>query len=179
MKTALILVDIQNDYFPNGRMELVNMTQAAAVARQLLDKFRKMNAPIIHVQHISTHDGATFFLPDTDGANINEVVKPLPGEPVVIKHSPNSFLNTNLHELLKTLGIDTITICGAMTHVCIDSTARAAFDLGYKAIVISDACATRDLTSDGTKVPAAQVQAAYMAGLSFVFADVQRADETC
>lgn len=101
-------------------------------------------------------------------------MKPIAGETVIIKHSPNSFLNTNLHEVLQKQGIETLTICGAMTHVCIDSTTRAAFDLGYKAIVIADACATRNLTMHGAHVPAAQVQAAYMAGLGFVFADIQQ-----
>lgn len=174
MKNALILIDIQKDYFPKGKMELVNMTSAAAVARQLLDKFRKMNAPVIHIQHISTHPGATFFLPDTEGVEIHEQVKPIAGEPVIIKHSPNSFLNTNLHELLQKQGIDTLTLCGAMTHVCIDSTARTAFDLGYKSIVIENACATKDVAINGIEVPAGQVQAAYMAGLSFIFAEIQR-----
>ncbi len=175
MKNALILIDIQNDYFPNGKMELVNMTTAAKMARHMLDKFRKMDASIIHIQHISTHEGATFFLPNTTGAEINDVVKPSAGEAVIVKHSPNSFLNTNLDELLKNQGIDTITLVGAMTHVCVDSTARAAFDLGYKAIVIADACATSDLSMNGVDVPASQVQAAFLAGLSFVFAEVQNA----
>ena len=174
MNNALILIDIQNDYFPNGKMELVNMTNAAKVACHMLDKFRKMNAPIIHIQHIpNTHQGATFFLPNTTGAEIHEVVKPSTGETVIVKHSPNSFLNTNLDGLLKKLGVDTVTLVGAMTHVCVDSTARAAFDLGYKAIVIADACATRDLSMNGVDVPANQVQAAFLAGLSFVFATVQ------
>ncbi len=175
MKNALILIDIQNDYFPRGKMELVDITQAANKARHMLDKFRKMTAPIIHIQHISTHEGATFFLPNTAGVEINEAVKPLDGETVIVKHSPNSFLNTNLDELLKGLGVDTVILLGAMTHVCIDSTARAAFDLGYKAIVIADACATRDVSMNGIDVPASQVQAAFLAGLSFVFAEVQNA----
>lgn len=175
MKNALILIDIQNDYFPGGKMELVNMTQAAEKAKQLLAQFRKNGETIIHVQHIANNAGATFFLPETDGAEIHASVKPVAGEPLIVKHTPNSFHQTNLHELLQKLGVDTVTIVGAMTHICIDSTAKAAFDLGYKAIVIADATATRDLTIDGVTVPAKQVQAAYLAGLSFVFAQVQNA----
>ena len=173
MKNALILIDIQNDYFPQGRKELVNMTSAAAVARQLLEKFRKEKSPVIHIQHISTRKDATFFLPDTEGVKINNEVLPAADEPVIIKHSPNSFLNTTLHETLKELNVDTVTIVGAMTHMCIDSTTRAAFDHGYKAIVVADACATLDLALNGVTVPAAQVQTAFLAGLGFVFADIQ------
>jgi nicotinamidase-related amidase len=173
MKNALILIDIQNDYFPNGKMELVNMTNAAKAARQLLDESRKDNTPVIHIQHISTNKGATFFLPDTAGAEINDIVKPLANETVIIKHSPNSFLNTNLNDMLKKLSVETVTIVGAMTHVCIDSTARAAFDLGYKVIVVAEACATRDVTLNGKTVSAEDVQTAYLAGLGFVFAEIQ------
>jgi len=175
MKNALILIDIQNDYFPGGKMELVNMLDATKKAKQLLEQFRKNGDPVIHIQHIANNEGASFFLPETDGAEIHELVKPAAGEALIIKHTPNSFNQTNLHEQLQKLGVDTVTIVGAMTHVCVDSTARAAFDLGYQAIVIADATATRDLSMDGVMVPAKQVQAAYLAGLSFVFAKVQNA----
>src|SRR3990167_9845755 len=175
MKNALILIDIQNDYFPGGKMELVNMIEATKKAKVLLDQFRKNGDPVIHIQHIDNSEGATFFLPETNGAEIHELVKPAVGEALIIKHTPNSFNQTNLHEQLQKLGVDTVTLVGAMTHICIDSTAKAAFDLGYQAIVIGDATATRDLSIDDVTVPAKQVQAAYLAGLSFVFAKVQNA----
>ena len=76
MNNCLVLVDLQNDYFPGGNMELVGIEEAAANAQILLNKFRKAKLPIIHIQHISAHPGATFFLPETDGANINQRVTP-------------------------------------------------------------------------------------------------------
>jgi nicotinamidase-related amidase len=172
MKTALILIDIQNDYFPGGSMELVNVEHAASKARELLDKFRKESAPIFHVQHIAARPNATFFLPGTRGAEIHNIVKPNAGETVIIKHYPNSFRDTNLQDELKKAGIEKLIICGAMSHMCIDSTTRAAFDLGYECTVVSDACATKDLSSNGVHVQAEQVHAAYMAGLNGVFAEV-------
>ena len=100
MKAALILIDIQNDYFPGGAMELAGMTQAAAQARELLAAFRQARRPIFHVQHLALGPGATFFRPDTPGVEINESVRPLPGEALIQKHYPNAFRDTDLQEAL-------------------------------------------------------------------------------
>lgn len=172
MSTALILIDIQNDYFPGGNMELVGIENATNNARELLNKFRNKKAPIFHIQHVSIRPNATFFISDTKGVEINDYVKPNAGEPVIIKHYPNSFRDTDLHEKLKHYDIKKLIICGAMSHMCIDTTTRAAFDLGYKCVVISDACATKDLLFQDIHVPAQQVHAAYMAGLHGIFSEV-------
>lgn len=172
--TALILIDIQNDYFPEGKMELIGMTQATENAKSILEYFRKENSPIFHIQHISTRPNAHFFIKGTIGAEIHESVKPKLNqkEKLIIKHYPNSFRETSLHEQLKELSIEKLIICGAMSHMCIDTTTRYAFDLGYSSIVIADACATKNLIFQNIEVPAAQVHAAYMAGLSGLFAEV-------
>jgi nicotinamidase-related amidase len=165
MKTALILIDIQNDYFPGGRMELEGPVEAAAQACTLLDFFRQQKWPTVHIQHISTRPGATFFLPDTDGMQIHPSIAPLADETVIVKHFPNSFRETTLLEHLKGLGVERLVICGMMTHMCVDATVRAAADLGYPVLLASDACATRTLAYGEMKVPAAQVQAAFLAAL--------------
>jgi nicotinamidase-related amidase len=165
MKTALILIDIQNDYFPGGKMELEGPVEAAAQARGLLDFFRQQKWPTIHIQHISTRPGATFFLPDTDGAKIHPSIAPLAGETVIVKHFPNSFRETMLLEHLKGLGVERLVLCGMMTHMCVDATVRAAVDLGFPILLAADACATRALAYGETKVPAAQVHAAFLAAL--------------
>ncbi len=172
MTTGLLLIDLQNDYFPGGPMELVGAETAVANARRLLDLFREQQRPIIHVQHLSLRPGAGFFLPGTPGAEIHPLVAPAEGESLVQKHFPNSFRDTNLLALLKEQGIERLVICGAMSHMCIDATTRAAFDLGFACTLAHDACATRDLEFDGTKAPAAQVHAAYMAALAAVYAQV-------
>lgn len=172
MRTALILIDIQNDYFSGGKMELVNMEKAAHYASKLLDQFRKLKLPIFHIQHISTRSNATFFKPETIGVEINDCVKPNFNETVITKHYPNSFRNTMLHDQLMRNDINKLVICGAMSHMCIDATTRAAFDLGYQSTVISDACATKDLAFHGINVSAKQVHAAFMAGLHGIFANV-------
>ena len=100
MKTGLLLVDIQNDYFPGGRMELVGINEASAKAKDLLSLFRENQWPTFHIQHISIGKGATFFLPDTSGVEIHESIKPLPEDVVIQKHYPNSFRETDLYEQL-------------------------------------------------------------------------------
>lgn len=172
MTTALLLIDLQNDYFPGGAMALEGSEAAVAVATRLLDRWRARHLPVIHVQHLSTRPGAGFFIPGTAGAEIHPAVAPLPGEPVVTKHMPNSFRDTPLADLLRAGGIDRLVIAGMMTHMCVDSTTRAAFDLGFRCTVVRDACATRALPLDDAVVPAAQVQAAFLAALHGLFADV-------
>ena len=177
MNTALVLVDIQQDYFPKGRMEVVGAVEAGRAAIKLLDYFRAKKLPVVHVQHISTRADATFFLPATEGINFYEGVRPLAAEAVVRKHFPNSFRDTNLHEYLESQKIKELVICGMMSHMCIDATVRAAFDGGYTCIVAHDACAARNLVFNGIDIPAMHVHGAYMAALGAVYAQVMSAGE--
>jgi nicotinamidase-related amidase len=172
MNHCLILIDIQNDYFPGGAMALAGIEEAAANARILLNAFRKTKSPVIHVQHISARAGAAFFLPDTHGAEINETAAPMGKEPVVTKNFPNSFRSTTLLEILQKVKPDPLVICGAMSHMCIDATTRAAFDLGFNCIVAEDACATKDLIFKGKTIKSSDVHASFMAALSAPYAKV-------
>lgn len=177
MNTALLIVDIQKDYFSGGRMELVGADTASEQARRILAFFRERKLPVFHVQHVSTRADAAFFLPDTEGVSIHDSVAPLSDEIVIRKHFPNSFRDTGLQEILQGKGIQTLVICGMMSHMCIDATVRAAFDHGYTCIVVHDACATRALSFSGVDIPAQHVHGAYMAALSAVYAKVLSADE--
>jgi nicotinamidase-related amidase len=172
MKTALLLIDIQNDYFPGGAMELVDSQLAAKQAKALLEHFRAAKQPIWHIQHIATRPDATFFLPNTEGAAIHAIVAPLPGEPVIVKHFPNAFYQTNLLDDLRTQSVERLVICGMMTHMCIDTTVRAAKDAGFGCVIASSACATKDLSFAGKTVAAADVQTAFLSALSYYFAEV-------
>jgi nicotinamidase-related amidase len=153
------------------------MEDAAAKVSELLARFRSAGLPLYHVQHLSIRPGATFFLPATLGVEIHETVKPKAGEPLVQKHFPNAFRETTLLEAVRKDGVEHLVICGAMSHMCIDATTRAAFDLGFKCTVIDDACATRDLTFRGERVAAADVHAAFMAALSVPYASVVSAGD--
>jgi nicotinamidase-related amidase len=177
MSIALVLVDIQNDYFPGGAMELVGPTAAADQAAKILAAFRSKGLPVVHIQHISLRPGATFFLPGTAGAEIHERVRPNPGETVIQKHFPNSFRETSLLEHLREHKVSRLAIAGMMTHMCIDTTTRAATDLGFACTLAHDACATRALSFNGTQVSAGDAQTAYLAGLNGSFAKIVSADE--
>lgn len=171
-KTALIIVDIQNDYFENGGLELVNPIEASKNAGKILEHFRNKNLPLVHVQHLSAEKESPVFALGSEGVKIHENVQPLEGEKLVQKYYPNSFRETDLLQYLKDQDVTDLVITGMMTHMCIDATTRAAFDLGFKCTVISDACATRDLEIDGKAVAADDVHHAFLAALAFAYGDV-------
>ncbi len=173
MKTALIVIDIQNDYFDKGTMALVGSDKASENARLLLDRFRADSLPLIHIQHIAARPTATFFLPNTKGAEIHDNVKPLGQEKVIVKHYPNSFRETELLDYLKSKNITNLVICGMMTHMCVDATARAAKDFGFNLVLIGDACATKDQEINEQIVKAEEVQKSFLAALNYFYATVK------
>lgn len=177
MNTALILIDIQNDYFPKGRMTLDGAPEAAANAARLLEAARSSGLPICHIQHISTRKSAAFFLPGTEGMQINAAVAPAAGEPVILKHYPNSFRETSLPSFLRGRDIKRLIIVGMMSNMCVDATVRAAFDMGYESIVAHDACAARALKLGEREVSAQDVHVSFMAALGSVCARVVSTDE--
>jgi nicotinamidase-related amidase len=177
MNTGLILVDIQKDYFPGGRMELVGMQEAGQRAGELLTLFRRQGRPTFHIQHISLRPGASFFLPDPEGIQLHECIQPQAGELVIQKNYPNSFRETSLLQELEKHAVNKLVICGAMSHMCIDATTRAAFDLGLDCTVIQNACATRNLAFGGKTIAAADVHGAFMAALGSAYAQVLSSDE--
>jgi nicotinamidase-related amidase len=177
MSKALILIDIQNDYFENGANALVGPEVAGENARRVLESFRKDKLPVIHIQHLSVRPGSTFFIPNTVGADIHSLAKPLDTEKVIVKHFPNSFRETGLGDYLTSLNISELVICGMMTHMCVDATTRAAKDLGYTCTLIGDACATKDLEINGQKVAAKDVHNSFLAALSYYYATVLTSEE--
>ena len=174
---ALVIIDIQNDYFPGGAMELEGADAAGANAAKAIASFRQGGVPVFHVRHLSVRPGSTFFIPGTRGAEIHASVAPRPGEPVVEKNFPNSFRNTGLDKQLKDLNVKSLVVAGMMTHMCVDATVRQAADLGYGVTLLGDACATREQSYGGEKVPARQVHAAFLAALNGFYAKVIKTDE--
>jgi nicotinamidase-related amidase len=177
MNTALVLIDIQNDYFPGGKGTLEGSLEASQQAGRLLQHFRQKGLPSIFIQHVANRPGATTFLPGTDGVNIHENIRPLPGETIFQKHYPNSFRDTPLLEHLRGLGIERLVICGMMTHMCVDSTVRAAFDYGFACWLAQDACATRALSLAGRTIPAEYVHLSFLAALNGRYSQVLTGDE--
>ncbi len=171
-KRALIVIDLQTDYFLGGKWTLHEVNAAADNAARLIGAARESGDLLVHVRHEGPANDAPFFAPGTDGAKTHSKVLPADGEAVVLKNNVNAFRGTELKELLDRYGVREVTICGAMSHMCIDAAARAAQDSGYTVNVVHDACASRDLEFNGVAVPAAQVHAAFMAALDFGYATV-------
>jgi nicotinamidase-related amidase len=171
-KRALIVVDIQNDYFAGGRCPLVGIDAAADNAARAIAAARDAGDLVVHIRHEFHSADAPFFAPGSEGARIHPKAQSQDSETVIVKHFPNAFRDTGLKALLDKSGIEEVTIVGAMSHMCVDAATRAACDFGYKVTVVHDACATRDLTFNEVTVPAAQVHAAFMAALASSYAKV-------
>lgn len=176
-RQALVIVDFQNDYLPDGRMPLEGIQEAIDQASTLLAATRLTDIPVVHVRHEFAGDDAPFFAPGTAGAAIIDALGPEPHERVFLKRHPNAFRDTGLHAFLGGEEIKSLLIIGAMSHVCIDATVRAAVDLGYDVTVAHDAVATRALTFGETTVPATHVHAAFMSALAFAYARVVRVQD--
>lgn len=177
MSKTLVLIDLQNDYFPGGAMELVGADAALRQAAGLLEAFRERTLPVIHIQHVSERPGATFFLPGTEGVEIHPAVQPGSGERVIVKHFPSAFRETDLQAVLAETGASEVVFAGMMTHMCVDTTVRAAADLDLQCSLAHDACATRNLKFGADQVSAVDVQVAYLAALNGAFASVRAAAE--
>ncbi|SER88418.1 cysteine hydrolase family protein [Pedobacter rhizosphaerae] len=177
-RKALIIIDVQNDYFENGAIELVNPVEASLNVAKVMKHFRENNLPIAHIQHVSANPEAVpIFVKGTKGVEIHENVKPLEEEHIFEKFYPNSFRETGLLDYLKENDVSEVIITGMMTHMCVDATTRAAFDLGYKCTVIGDACASRDLEINGKTVKADDVHHAFLAALAFFYAEIKSTEE--
>lgn len=172
MNTALLLIDMQNDYFPSGRMPLERSIEASMKAQEVLQAFRNKQRPVFHVQHISTRPDATYFLPCTKGIEFHPNVQPLKNEVIVKKHYPNSFKDTALFAQLKKKHIRHLVIGGMMTHLCVDATVRAAYDLGFSCTVLHDACASKNLEFNGALIPAQSVHHAFLSALQPTYGNV-------
>ncbi len=153
-RTALLIIDIQDFYFPGGKTELVEPEKAAENAKAILIAFRHNGNPVVHVRHV--------FEP---GGNINNRVEPISGEAIFSKKAVNSFVGTDLKAHLDSLAVSEIIICGMQTHMCVEAAVRAAVDFGYNVTLIDDACATRNLKWNDIEVPAQMVHAATLSTL--------------
>ncbi|MDR2875659.1 MAG: cysteine hydrolase [Methylobacillus sp.] len=163
--SALIIIDAQNTYC-EGIMKLDGMDKALAECKVLLDRFRAARRPIFHIRH-DAGVGTPYDVNSRIG-QIVDLLTPANGEPVITKNYPSSFAQTQLDALLKQAGIENLILVGFMSHMCVNSTARAAFDMGYRPTVVASATATRalPLKTTGESIPSAQIHTAALAALS-------------
>lgn len=174
-KQAVVVVDFQNDYLTSGAWPLSRIDDAVRNAAKVIQDARSKGIPIIHVRHESPA-GAPFFVAGSPGAEIIPAVAPIDSEKVVVKNFPNAFRDTDLKTRLDEESVTDVIVIGAMSHMCIDATARAAFDQGYNVTVVEDAAATCDAEFNGMTVPADQVHGAFMYALGFAYGKVVKTD---
>ncbi|GEO98746.1 cysteine hydrolase family protein [Methylobacterium haplocladii] len=168
--SALLMVDLQNTY-REGLMKLEGVEPAIVEAQALLERARKAGIPIIHVRH-DAGAGSPYDVAARIG-QISDEVAPQGDEAVITKAYPSAFVGTDLQQLLEKAGVKNVIVAGFMTHMCVNSTARSAFSLGFSPTVVASTTATRDLPSaDGSIVSAAALQAASLAALGDLFAVV-------
>ncbi|KRB49645.1 cysteine hydrolase family protein [Phenylobacterium sp. Root700] len=176
-KRAVVVVDLQNEYLSSGKLPLVGIGQAVQNAAKVIAAARGSGDLIVHIRHETPAANAPVFTPGSEGVQIISDVAPATGERVIVKNYPNAFRETDLEQILKAQDAQEVVIVGAMSHMCVAATSRAASDLGYKTTVVHDACATMDLEFNGQAVPAAQVHAANMAAIAFAHGAVVSTEE--
>jgi nicotinamidase-related amidase len=164
--TALLIIDIQNFYFPNGALPLIEPEKAAENAAKLLTTFRDNNMLVIHVRHNAN-----------SGAEIHKLVAPIEGEKKISKDKANSFVGTDLLDYLHANSIENLVICGMQTHMCLEAATRAASDYGFNCTVIDDACTTRDLKFGETIVKAKDVHYSTLSTLKGTYAEIKTTEE--
>ena len=161
-KTALLIIDIQEFYFPEGSVPLVNPLEAAINARELLNAFRNRDLLIVHIRHNASSDG-----------DIHPIVMPLENEEVITKNKANAFIGTDLLDYLNDNKITDIIICGMQTHMFVEAATRAASDYGFNCTVIEDACATRDLKYRDNTIKAIEVHYSTLSALNKTYATIK------
>lgn len=168
---VLIVIDAQREYV-DGKLPLSGMEPALTEIGSLLARARKAGAPIIHIKHRGRPGGA--FGPDTPGFDIADAAAPSGAEAIIEKSLPNAFAGTTLQATLDGLGRKQLILTGFMTHMCVEATARAALDHGFKSTVVAAATATRDLPDPltGNAVPTTEVQRNALAALADRFATI-------
>ncbi len=170
-KTALLVIDFQNEYF-SGKLPIPDGEKALANAKRLIGRADVDGVKVYHVQHI-TPAGSPVFAEDSAASEFHRDIRPASNHSLVRKSSVSVFATTDLDQLLKQAGIDTLVITGLMTHACVAGAARDAVPLGYKVIVANDACATRDLDmADGGTVSHAALHRAALASIDDTFGDI-------
>ena len=164
---ALIIIDIQKVYFCEEKYFLPNSEAAAKNAGEILNLWRRTGKTVIHVKHHFQLNEQLQYLND-----IHETVLPKDNEVIVEKRYPNSFLKTDLLEVLNAGKISEVVIVGMMSNMCIDTTVRACQNYGIKTTLIHDACAAKSIVFRNEEIPADIVHKVFMGAMDGMFAKV-------
>ena len=141
MTKALLLIDLQNDYFPGGKFPLWNTEVVLENIERAIAKANTQGVPVIHIQHIAKGGLSPFFNEGTPGADIHpSILAAAPKATVVVKEFADSFEKTNLEETLTKLGVTDLLVCGMMTQNCVTHTAISKAAEKYSVTILPDCC---------------------------------------
>lgn len=175
-QTAVIVIDIQNEYFAGGKMPIPDGMKALQNSKRLVEFAHKHGMLVFFVRHEGAADGP-LFAKGSRFAEFHKDLQPGKNDRVITKATPSSFVGTDLKQQLDSLGIKQLIVTGLMTHMCVSSTARDAVPLGYSVIIPEDATATRDLATWDNKVVDHKVlQQSALTGVADVFAEIKTTD---
>jgi nicotinamidase-related amidase len=176
MNRALIVIDVQNEYFtgalpityPNGHLDKITHTMDVAQSKGI---------PSIVVQHTETAPDTPFFKRDSLEWQIHPQVRDRPCDLLIEKHLPGCFTGTGLEEWLKERNIDTLVISGYMTHMCCDTTARQAMHLGMNVEFLSDATGTLAVENNAGAVSAEELHRSILVAQQMMISTVLSTEE--
>ena len=173
---ALVIIDVQNNYFKGGYCQLYNSEGTTIKIKKVIDYFRESKKPIYYIKHDFTISGITEE-ENEKLRSINDIIKPKKDDVIIEKKYPSSFLKTTLKKELDARDIKELVIVGMMSHMCVDTTVRAAMDYGYKVVVLEDGCTTKSLETKSGEVSAEVVHNVFMASLQGYFAEIKTVDK--
>lgn len=177
MKRALIVVDVQNEYFEGGALPISYPPNSFSRIKEAIEEAQKAGILVVFVQHASLKENAGAFVRGSHLWEFHDDIKKLTPDLVIEKNHASSFVGTDLNWRLRTLGVDTVTIVGYMTQNCCDATARDASQLGYNVEFLSDANGTLAFSNNAGEVSAEELHRSFLVAQAFGFSRVLSLDE--
>lgn len=175
MKRALLVIDVQNEYF-SGKLPISHPSESLDNILKAMDFAAANHIPVALIQHAAKSDDSPVFRKGSHEWELHPEIEKRPRDILIEKHWPDSFAETTLGEWLTNNGIDTLTVCGYMTQMCCDTTARRAYHLGYVVEFLADATGTLSFTNEAGTVTAEELHRAILV-TQCRFSKVMKTDE--
>ena len=161
MKRGLLVIDVQNEYF-TGKLPVSYPPGSFANILRAMDAARSHRVSVVVIQHSAMSEASPVFRKGSHEWRLHSDIGIRQRDVLIEKKWPDSFMGTELEEWLEGAGIDTLAICGYMTQMCCDTTARRAFHLGYAVEFLSDATGTLALSNEAGTVTDAELHRAIL-----------------
>lgn len=176
MKRALLVIDVQNEYF-FGKLPVSYPPGSLGNILKVMDVAAVSQTPVAVIRHAAKSETSPVFRKGSPEWELHPDVEKRHRDVLIEKNWPDSFTETKLEEWLKGNGIDTLTVCGYMTQMCCDTTARRAFHLGYGVEFLADATGTLPLKNEAGSVTDEELHRAILITQQSRFSKVMKTEE--